>query len=265
MDVPRSLPRTVKRQRTRSPLSLWLVLSSAACAAVAAAAASPPSPVETASINLALEPRLRPRTADMAPLGARTLSADYGTTVAFPTGVLGLEEVGAELGHVARSGAADRTDAEDPNEPQRDDRSLAGLHVQREKRQGTTATSTTSATATQASSTSIAQSGSATPTSSIPSSDASTAAWSSSASASASETASAPSTTTSGVPSGYQLPQPFESVSISRSCPSTMLTIELRLAAPRWVPTSARPRALPFSPRSSPTRRSKLVPHSPSS
>ncbi|GAA5972521.1 hypothetical protein JCM8115_003150 [Rhodotorula mucilaginosa] len=187
-----------KSRRTRSPLSLWAITATATVAVLASASASPPPTFLQ-----------QPAPSEVAAVTRPVLS----TSPAFPSGILGFEAVGQELGHLGRhpeSFGEDRrrwrvgSVAEQLHRRQRRQGSIASTSPTPSSGGGTTASATASGTLQQAPSSSIA------------------------VATAASGTSTAPTSTSTAVPEGYTLPQPFDSTLgtnfTSTACPSFFAT-----------------------------------------
>lgn len=180
---PRITPSRMKRtksRRTRSPLSLWAITATATVAVLASASASPPPTFLQ-----------QPAPSEVAAVTRPVVS----TSPAFPSGILGFEAVGQELGHLGRhpeSFGEDRrrwrvgSVAEQLHRRQRRQGLIASTSPTPSSGGGTTASATASGTLQQAPSSSIA------------------------VATAASGTSTAPTSTSTAVPEGYTLPQPFE-------------------------------------------------------
>ncbi|KWU43078.1 hypothetical protein RHOSPDRAFT_35337 [Rhodotorula sp. JG-1b] len=189
-----------KSRRTRSPLSLWAITATATFAALSAAAAS-------ASASLDPPPTLlqQPAVREVAAVTRPVLS----TSPAFPSGILGFEAVGQELGHLGRHAESFGEDrwrragslAEQLHRRQRRQGSIASTSPAPSNAGGTAASATASSTFEQVGSSTVAI---------------------------VSGTSSAPTSTSTAVPEGYTLPQPFDSTLgtnfSSTACPSFFAT-----------------------------------------
>ncbi|GAA5874160.1 hypothetical protein JCM3774_006754 [Rhodotorula dairenensis] len=200
-----------KARRTRSPLSLWVLAATATAWVTSGVAGS------------AFPPRAHlPAGSDSAPAAEKATSSNWATTPAFPSGILGLEAVGQELGHLGRHAEVDPVRRRRPWQ-QRGDGSISEHLHRQQKRQGSLAAPAATST------TNSAIGG---PTAASPSS--STAAVSVTSGASSpgitapSQTSTAPNSTSTSVPEGYALPQPFDSTLgtnfTSTACPSFFAT-----------------------------------------
>ncbi|GAA5989537.1 hypothetical protein JCM10908_000521 [Rhodotorula pacifica] len=221
---------TRSRRRTRSPLSLWAVTATTLAAAAAVVVSASPAPAPAL-----LQPS--PPPPPTGPLARQydNTTPDTGTTPAFPSGVLGLEAVGQELGHLGRharlhdaawsglSAVGQPGDAE------------GGLLHWQQRRQAVEAISSTTAASSSIGSIPAPSSNGGAILTSQPAASSVTAAAASiastrsvSASSAASGTATAPTSTSTSVPEGYTLPQPFDSTLgtnfSSTACPSFFAT-----------------------------------------